>query len=227
MDFIERMASRAKAEADLAGAPSLMAGAPKALPAELAQRLPQAEAHARAQMDAVSTQLQKHKGSLEHDLNALLRSKRGFAARYDALVALTEQATALVAKKAACRRHCAHCCHIPVALLAEEAELIGHRIHQRPAVVAETSSISVRPYGYDHPCPFLSSGSCSIYANRPMACRLHFNMDQDDLLCRLLPDLAVPVPLADMRQFHKAYVFITTGPLGDIRDFFPKGKTKP
>ncbi|HVL09346.1 MAG TPA: YkgJ family cysteine cluster protein, partial [Burkholderiaceae bacterium] len=65
------------------------------------------------------------------------------------------------------------------------------------------------------PCPFLRDGACSVYDVRPMACRLLLNLDDDDLLCQL-------VPYANGQQL-KAF-FLLAQPAAawaDIRDFFP------
>ena len=71
-------------------------------------------------------------------------------------------------------------------------------------------------------CPFLVDGSCSIYAHRPMACRTHLNLDDDDLLCRLVPGIKVPVPYADATQLKAFYLAAQpNAELADIREFFP------
>lgn len=124
----------------------------------------------------------------------------------------------------ACKKGCSHCCHIPVAVSDLEASVIGKRIWMRPHTPSYAQAPSERAYGYNHPCPFLTAGVCSIYAHRPFACRVHFNMDRDDLLCRLLPDMLVPVPYADMRQLQQAYVMLEPNArLADVREFFPTG----
>lgn len=75
------------------------------------------------------------------------------------------------------------------------------------------------------PCPFLHEQRCSVYEHRPNACRTHFSLDVDDLLCRLIPGAEVPVPLADSRQLQ--FMILSGQPaalIGDIRDFFrPRG----
>lgn len=125
----------------------------------------------------------------------------------------------------ACKAKCQHCCHIPVALSQSEARLIGKQIQVQPLEPKESRWLRDKPYGYEHPCPFLTATGCSIYADRPLACRVHLNMDQDDLLCQLIPGASVPVPLANASSFYMLYAKITEGDfMGDIREFFPHGK---
>lgn len=75
-------------------------------------------------------------------------------------------------------------------------------------------------------CPFLARGSCSIYAHRPLACRLQINLDDDDLLCRLVDGGVAPrVPYLNM-QAHTVYALRVWGPnqqYDDIRAWFAPG----
>lgn len=137
---------------------------------------------------------------------------------------------------AACRQGCAHCCHIPVTISSVEADLIGRRMGRRPARPAQ----AVRLQEFDDldeavpaleaisagrepsPCPFLQDDACSVYDVRPMACRLLLNLDDDDLLCHLVPGQAIPVPYANSQQLKGLFILAqVAAPLADIRDFFP------
>jgi Fe-S-cluster containining protein len=105
----------------------------------------------------------------------------------------------------ACRQGCAHCCHIPVLLTTAEADEIAratgrvrakHPAHGARAAELLQSSNSerllqeARAGAEDRytgqPCPFLQSDqTCGIYDVRPLACRMHFSLADDERPCRL------------------------------------------
>ena len=168
------------------------------------------------------------------------------AAKIEALWEAVDEVGALAAPHAACRKGCSHCCHTSVLMPAQEAALIGKRIGVKPAKVTGITGRHDIKAGYDNPCPFLKEGACSIYASRPLACRQQFNMDSDALLCELIGGPS-KVPYLNLMDYQTALamitahhregierdprtgrmvpVTITTSPdVGDIREFFPKGK---
>lgn len=86
----------------------------------------------------------------------------------------------------ACKRGCSHCCYIAVGIMGLEAEVIGEAIGRKPEPVTEfTTDFSYLPLGYDNPCTFLKNNECSIYEDRPLACRIHSNLEPDNTPCRL------------------------------------------
>lgn len=136
---------------------------------------------------------------------------------------------------AACRKGCAHCCRISVAITRNEAELIGKATGRS---VAKVDAPSVYEIGSaaeavefqakmdavlrTTPCPFLLDEACSTYAHRPMACRTYFNLDDDALLCQVVPGHTVDVPHADYRTLlAHSFGMQASSPIADIRDFFP------
>lgn len=141
-----------------------------------------------------------------------------------------------IEKVAACRKGCSHCCHISVTISTTEAAIIGRHVGLKPAQpskavklqsswdlqegLPDVKAISARTES--SPCPFLVNDACSIYEARPMACRLLLNLDDDALLCELIPGKTVPVPYANSDQLKMLYLLANVAsPLADIRDFFP------
>ncbi len=138
---------------------------------------------------------------------------------------------------AACRKGCAHCCHIPAAITSAEARLLAEvsgKFIAKPklaisiqalqdgdgSALAQVEAMAQVPAGKS--CPFLANGSCSVYAHRPVACRVHLSLDEDDLLCRLVEGVTVPVPYVDTRLLSLTFWAAQRNEvLADIRDFFP------
>ena len=136
---------------------------------------------------------------------------------------------------AACRKGCAHCCHIPVAVSHKEAELLakasGKAIQEPTAPVlpgslsnpelVEIATARLQQWGTGTPCPFLVDAACSVYAARPLACRVLINLDDDDLLCQHSAEGPTDVPYADSRMLRAlALAAQPAEALADIRDFF-------
>jgi Putative zinc- or iron-chelating domain len=197
-------------------------------------------------IEIVNTQSVAIKARHQKRVNAVLSNEAmSTAGKIEALWDMVDEIGTLARPFAACRKGCSHCCHTSVLMPAQEAALIGKRIGVKPAkVTGMTGRDDIKP-GYDNPCPFLKNDACSIYESRPLACRQLFNIDTDALLCELVGK-ASKVPFLDLRDYQVAQammtaahregierdrygrlvpVTITTAPdVGDIREFFPRGK---
>lgn len=134
---------------------------------------------------------------------------------------------------AACKRGCSHCCHIGVVISRAEATVIAKETGASlnpmagalkleeaasPAAIKEQTD---RAFG--QPCTFLKEGQCSIYDKRPLVCRLLINLDDDDLLCRLIENHAPEVPYLNTMNHQVALVAIMGKhqDYDDIRNWFP------
>jgi Fe-S-cluster containining protein len=208
---------------DFAGAKTGPAAAAD-LPPEVRTRIPLAIERAR----------QKSAGARHSQTaHALLAAGGRARTRQQRVVWLQRWGSAWVAplaSQAACRRGCSHCCHIPVALTSAEAALIGASSGRPVATptgltcgdldlpkVAAWEARQRRFVGL--PCPFLQGDECGIYDRRPFSCRVHVSLDDDDLLCRLVPGHA---PYADTRQVQAIFMAAQRGEtMADIREFFP------
>jgi Fe-S-cluster containining protein len=132
-----------------------------------------------------------------------------------------------------CRAGCAHCCHMATMISQQEAELIA-RASGRPlatpppeafeaATTVEAVKAEQRRYE-GKPCPLLKDGQCSVYDSRPFACRIHYSLDRDNLLCRIMPE-EIRTPTMNTDRFSMLYWLAHGDPaavqMADIRAFFP------
>lgn len=203
-----------------------------ALPAEVQERWPYAIERAQRKIQTTAT---------NPAASRLLQASQRASSARQRVVWLHRTASAWaepLQAVSACRTGCSHCCHIPVTITRVEADLIAQATGrkqvrpQRSVHLAQHDSLESAMAAHDAlrdpagvgpgPCPFLANGRCSVYAVRPMACRLLLNLDDDELLCRLVDGTPIPVPYADSRRLQALYLLAQPGAeLADIRAFFP------
>lgn len=160
---------------------------------------------------------------------ALARHLPQPAAKMEALRGMAGELSTAARGLVPCSRGCDACCHMPTLLIAEEAAVIAQETGAHLATPAQWYG-GEDPETSPHngaPCTFLRQGACSIYARRPLACRLHLHLDRDNTLCRIVPGETIRVPRLDTLAFDLEYVR-AFGPaaearLADIREFFPHG----
>jgi uncharacterized protein len=134
--------------------------------------------------------------------------------------------------RVACAQGCSHCCYVAVSITQAEAKSIGEKIGIEPKDVTNVARRDpFESFSNKTPCSFLENEECSIYDDRPLACRSHFNFDRDSYWCRYQnwnkPGAIVPSPR--IPQLADAYNVVSRGKapeatVADIRDFFPNGK---
>ena len=145
---------------------------------------------------------------------------------------LVVQAAAAVAP---CVKGCAHCCHMPVLAAEAEAKIIGRAIGRVPVSAEQAAAVPLaesreipqselsRHYGVA--CPFLGTdGACTIYESRPLVCRHHIALDDDDLLCQLMVSVEIRQPNLGRLSARNVY-FQAMGSgamVADIRQWFPE-----
>lgn len=187
--------------------------------------LEQAQAHSKARiaefLSALDPAIDRRDDCIAQELaneNASARTKLG------KIYALLGDVSAAVGPYTPCKKGCSGCCKMNVSITSVEA--------QRLAAAAGRRMTQVR-YPIAHPeerfagvpCPFLVDEACSVYEDRPFACRAHFSFDSSSYWCQ--PERAY---VGEMGQLElggakKAYVDIATRTsmhgFADIRDFFP------
>ena len=132
-------------------------------------------------------------------------------------------------KFAACARGCGHCCHVSVPITQFEARYMGENLGIKPVELTQSIKHELNEYGSHTPCPFLLQGECSIYAHRPLTCRMHMNFDRDNYWCLhenwQKPDAEIPRPtIQPLIDAYHMTISQVAPIMGDIRDFFPNGK---
>jgi Fe-S-cluster containining protein len=177
----------------------------------------------------------------DHAAEELLRAAGKAPRRGKRIRLLLQAASAWVAPLAAvaaCREGCAACCYLPVAITSAEAMVLaqasGREARQPaegrhvgdlvddPSLLAEFADAAGASQAPPGPCPFLSGDRCSVYEARPLACRLHVNLDSDALLCQVVPGRPAQVPYGDTRRMvAHALSMQADEVLADIRAFFP------
>ena len=145
-------------------------------------------------------------------------------AKYNRLRKLADRIGAAAAPHVACQKGCSACCNIAVVVSSFEADLIGKATGRRPATPpAEADPQAAQDRYFGTPCPFLKKGACTIYAERPIACRLHVSLADSSFFCSTeikpadscVPSLDLPLFWATFGMQFYEY------PSADLRDFFP------
>lgn len=161
----------------------------------------------------------------------LIPSHRPARDRLEALSYLAEKASKIVQPSTPCRKGCAHCCHIAVAINSLEAEVIGRytgRVPRRlPATAADVRDRldnNVTRFSRK-PCTFLGADNeCTIYPVRPLPCAVHHSIEASADNCDLVHNAGAKVSEIDLTRLYMASVGIAMSAgatFGDIREFFP------
>lgn len=162
---------------------------------------------------------------LNEHVSLIAQQSGSTQAKYNRLLRLADRIAADTAPFTACKKGCSECCRIAVPLSAFEAKLIGKAIGQAPAQAPAIADSEDKDRHFGSPCPFLAEGNCSIYAHRPLACRLHVNLSDTPVMCStsIKPEDS-RVPTLGIQSFWAAYsILLLEYPMADIRAFFPEG----
>lgn len=158
-------------------------------------------------------------------------SKEPSVVRYSKLLSLVKEAAEILAPVVVCSKGCSHCCYMAVGITLGEAKIIseahGLTIHKPSGLVSRDNM--VEKYSQVQ-CPFLKKGVCSIYEQRPLACRTHYNLSDYPEVCDIINHPGHDTPNLDFRNVWVVAAVIETQSenfseysFGDIREFFPYG----
>lgn len=197
------------------------------IPAEL---YAQAEARTTEAFEAVKAQ-NPWIESVPSKAQAIAQENASQRSKFRKFVQLADRINDAVAPHAQCVTGCSACCRISVSLTTLEAQAIGHAIGVPPARPAKVflatelddwEAEKMRFFG--KPCPFLEGNQCSIYVNRPVACKTHANLGDAFFCSTEVPPEESTVSNLDLRGFYLMMTgVLLDSPVADIRDFFPSG----
>ena len=112
------------------------------------------------------------------------------------LAIATGKATGEHANEITCRRGCAHCCHMRVGVLPEEAALLYDTMQAKGLVIDQARLATQLQWSddddvwkhqppEDRRCLFLNDqNECQVYEQRPLSCRKYFVVS-DPALCQI------------------------------------------
>lgn len=164
---------------------------------------------------------------LDRAVQAIVTADLSHRQRYLRLRALADRIQAAVEPEAACHRGCSACCTIQVEMTGWEAGLLAKELgltllvpdkpHDAASKVSQLSGAA---------CGFLKDGQCSIYAARPLACRLHHSLGPDATMCQSdVPLENSIVPRLNLRIYWLGYAMCSAGTaVGDIADFLAQAR---
>jgi Fe-S-cluster containining protein len=184
-------------------------------------------------MHVINARLAPHKKAHSKRLNAIVNGCEGRSPdeSFALLYALIDDVAKATEGQTACARGCSHCCHIPVHITSVEADVMARRLGVAREELQDDVNYPDVQYGYSMPCTFLKAGECSIYEHRPTPCRLQYNIAETAKPCELTEETrGGTVPYLNLSVFINATAQLcinhAVGSLyvGELRDFFPKGK---
>lgn len=151
--------------------------------------------------------------------NASLKSK------LHKVIRLMDELASAASSYVACRSGCSACCKMNVSITVLEAERLAVASGKKLARVQQP--VTHEPGRFAGvPCPFLKDDKCSVYADRPFACRAHFSFAADDYACQPQQAYAGGMGMVRFDGARKAYLDIARKTalrgFADIRDFFPE-----
>jgi Fe-S-cluster containining protein len=158
-----------------------------------------------------------------HEFMAALRREIPARAKLNQLKKASDRLSKLVTPHSACQSGCSFCCSISVVICESEARAIAKATGRKMKIPQGIPSLSVRDKWHKVPCSFLKKGRCSVYDDRPIVCRLMFNMADTSEQCNTdIESKNSHVVTLNLKQMEHGFLgAFLNEQWGDIRDFFP------
>ena len=162
-----------------------------------------------------------------YDFLSALHLKIPARAKMNRLKEAADKLNKRVLPYSACRSGCSHCCNIAAVITQTEAEALAKASGRKMVKTKpDVPTVEMRMKWFKVPCPFLVKGRCSVYNDRPLACRLLFNMSDSPHFCNTsIPPEEIHVIMLNLKELEDGYLkaFLNEN-WGDIRDFFPPAR---
>lgn len=172
-------------------------------------------------IDALPPELLRREEELPARIAALNAAPR---AKLRQVYKLVDEISAIRTPFVACGKGCSSCCYMNVTITVEEATQLsktaGRKMTQLTAIKLHAATEFA-----GRACPFLDpKGLCSVYTDRPLACRLHASYFETSSACHPTVMNLVEAPKVEFSGPEEALLGIKGSAetvFADIRDFFP------
>ncbi len=164
---------------------------------------------------------------LRERLPALVASPEPTHRKVIRLRKIADAAAAVIAPHTPCAKGCSACCHNPAIISEFEAiavaESTGAKLATPQRIFDASAGVEARREYFSHyagvACTFLEGGVCTIYANRPVVCRVQHSLEDSAAGCDggrqpAAVDLT-EIHLGERRMLGRMMIY------ADIREFFP------
>ncbi|MBM9890246.1 MULTISPECIES: YkgJ family cysteine cluster protein [Deefgea] len=186
----------------------------------------QAESRREAYMNAIPKEVIAQEDRLPIQIQSMNASNKS---KLQNIYLVAEELFRLRPSFVACKEGCSSCCHMNISITSEEASRISTATAQKAKEISFSISHPLSTFA-GKPCPFLdiSQGNCSIYPDRPLACRKHVSFFDSATYCDVTIANDISVPLMGFSGLDNALYSVKNKNqnlvIADIRDFFPSTK---
>jgi Fe-S-cluster containining protein len=164
---------------------------------------------------------------VRESLPALVESAEPLDRKVIRLRRIADAAAKVIAPFTPCAKGCSACCHNPAIVSEVDAMLLSEATGTPLSAPREVFDVAAGPdarrkYASRYagvPCTFLKDSTCSIYAHRPVVCRVHHSLEDSAAGCeRGRQPEAVDLTelyLGELNMMGRMMIY------ADIREFFP------
>ncbi len=192
------------------------------LPGSMEQLTDEARGRRAAFLEAIPQELQDREDNLPGVLRDVKAAPR---AKLQRIYAVIDEISLVRKNFVACGKGCSDCCRINISVTKLEAARVAKASGRTPINLRQSIAHLANEF-YGQPCPFLVHEQCSIYQDRPFACRSHASYYTTSIACKTDGEEVQIAPMVNFSGLEEA-LYMVSGLDGDpivadIRDFFPR-----